>query len=135
MCVCQCVCVSPSLCVHMHVCVCLIQGPCQSMSALVLSVSLCVSILWEGVSMSVFVCDCVWCQSGSFCWGPGVDFSVCGSAYIHLPLPVYACVALPASPVACLTQLVPACLPLFASAVCVCLYRGHQAMANELRTV
>lgn len=60
---------------------------------------------------------------------------VCGSACIHLPLPVYACVALPASPVACLTRLVLACLPLFASAVCVCFYRGHQAMASELRTV
>ena len=141
-------CVSVSVSVCSYICLCLILGPCQSMFALVLSMSLCVWLCPVGVfvyvpeclcpglpvSMSIFVCEYVSvCQSRSLCWGAR-DFCICGYRVCLYPP------ALPVSP--CLSQLVlacaclPLCLTLFVSLCCLCIcFRGQQAMAHELRMV
>lgn len=57
----QCVSVSLCLCARIHVrlCLCLMLGPCQPMSALVLSMSLCVSVSCGSVCLYVCLNVCV----------------------------------------------------------------------------
>lgn len=130
-----------SVSIPMSICVYLILGPCQSMSALVLPISLCESMyLYACLNVCVqdrlyHVCVCDWVSVGG-------GFLCMWVWWVCLCLPAsvcFPCVSLPASPTACLplplppacfclSWLVPACLPLFlclplsASAVFACLY-------------
>ena len=120
-------CVSDAMSLCSYICL----GICQSISALVLPVSLYIwgYVPWECLYVFLSICalaclcpcpylsECVsLCQFRSLCWGQG-QFSL----YVGLPVSIH----LPLSvPPACLSLFPPASSPASLPAVCVCLYQG-----------